>query len=418
MELIIHRGAREVGGSCIEIISGKSCIIIDAGLPLSFTAGDSKKNYLPQPLFNDLLSGKTKPDAVFLSHAHLDHYGLASFLPSNIPIYCGKTTQKLMELSSLLSPTNNPPLQVTHFQPKKEMKLGSFKITPYLVDHSAMDAYALMVEVGGKTLFYTGDFRGHGRKKRLFEEFIQNPPTIDVLMMEGTMVGPRSNEVFITEPELEEEFINVMQNCEGTVFVTVASQNIDRLVTIFRATKRSKRKFIIDLYTAEVLDSLTDYPRLPKTFWPGIRVAYSNAIINRLENAGRRDIVEKHLKNRIQWTRINDTPHEFAFLCRPSVFAPIKKHLNIRKSAWVYSMWTGYLKRSTPLRSMKNYFDENGVIYHYIHSSGHARLADLKRFVEAVNPGTIIPIHTYHSELFQGHFKKVKMVKDGERVKI
>ena len=81
MELIIHRGAREVGGSCIEIISGKSSIIIDAGLPLSSMEGDSKKDCLPQPLFNDMLSGETKPDAVFLSHAHPDHYGLASFLP-------------------------------------------------------------------------------------------------------------------------------------------------------------------------------------------------------------------------------------------------------------------------------------------------------------------------------------------------
>ncbi len=418
MELIIHRGAREVGGSCIEIISGKSGIIIDAGLPLSFMEGNSKENCLPQPLFNNILSGKTKPDAVFLSHAHLDHYGLASLLPSNIPIYCGKTTQKLMELSSLLSRSNNSSLQVTHLQSNKEIKLGPFIITPYLVDHSAMDAYAFLMEADGKTLFYTGDFRGHGRKKRLFEEFIQNPPAIDILMMEGTMVGPRSDEAFSTEPELEEAFIDVMQKCEGTVFVTAASQNIDRLVTIFRATKRSKRKFIIDLYTAEVLDSLTDYPRLPKTFWPGIRVAYSGAIINCLGNAGRQDIIEKHRKNGIKWPRINEHPHEFVVLCRPSVFTPIKKHLDIRKSAWVYSMWPGYLERSGPLKNMKSYFDGQGVEYHYIHSGGHARLSDLKRFVEAVKPGTIIPIHTYHPELFQGYFGKVKMVDDGERVQI
>jgi len=418
MELIIHRGAREVGGSCIELISRQSSIIIDAGLPLSFMEGDSKENYLPQPLFNNILSGKTNPDAIFLSHAHLDHYGLVSFLPSNIPIYCGKTTQKLMELSSLLSPSKNHPLQVKHFQSNKEIKLGPFIITPYLVDHSALDAYAFMVEAEGKTLFYTGDFRRHGRKKWLFEGFIQKPPSIDVLLMEGTMVGPRSDEVLLTETELEEAFADVMQKCEGTVFVTASSQNIDRLVTIFRATIRSKRRFIIDLYTAEVLDSLTDYPRLPKTFWPGIRVAYTAAIINRLENAGKQDIVEKHRKNGIKWARINEKPHEFVVLCRPSVFAPIKKYLDIRKSAWVYSMWAGYLERSGPLRRMKSYFDNQGVEYYYIHSSGHARLADLKMFVEAVKPGTIIPIHTYHPELFQCFFGKVKMVEDGERVRI
>ena len=418
MKLIIHRGAKEVGGSCIELISGKSSIIIDAGLPLSFMEGDSKKDCLPQPLFNDMLSGKSKPAAVFLSHAHPDHYGLASFLPSDIPIYCGKTTQKLMELSSLLNPSKNPARQFSHFQSNREIKLGPFTIKPYLMDHSALDAYAFLVEAEGKTLFYTGDFRGHGRKKGLFEGFIQNPPAIDVLMMEGTMVGTRSDEVFLTELKLEEEFTEVMQKCAGTVFVTAPSQNIDRLVTIFKATMRSKRKFIIDLYTAEVLDSLTDYPRLPKTFWPGIQVAYSGAIIKRLENAGRQDIVEKHLKNVIRWPKINEKPIEFVVLCRPSVLAPVKRYLDIRTSAWVYSMWPGYLERSASLKRMKSYFHDKGAEYHYIHSSGHARLADLKRFVKAVNPGTIIPIHTYHPELFQEFFGKVKMIADGESVRI
>lgn len=81
-------------------------------------------------------------------------------------------------------------------------------------------------------------------------------------------------------------------------------------------------------------------------------------------------------------------------------------------------MWPGYLDRSGPLRRMKRYFDDNGVEYHYIHSSGHARLSDLKRFAEAVTPGTVIPIHTYRPELFQKYFGKVKMVEDGERVRI
>jgi len=67
MELIIHRVGKEVGGSCIEIKSGKTGINLDAGLPLSFMEGDSKENCLPQPLFNDISSGKNKPSALFLS---------------------------------------------------------------------------------------------------------------------------------------------------------------------------------------------------------------------------------------------------------------------------------------------------------------------------------------------------------------
>jgi ribonuclease J len=380
--------------------------------------GDSKKDYLPQPLFNDMMSGETKPEAVFLSHAHPDHYGLASFLPSNIPIYCGKTTQKLMELSSLLNPSKNPTLQITHFQSNEEFEIGPFRIKPYLMDHSAMDAYGFLVQAGGKTLFYTGDFRGHGRKKRLFEELIANPPAVDVLLMEGTMVGPRSDEAFSTEAKLEEEFIGVMKRCEGTVFVTASSQNVDRLVTIYKAARSSNRRLVIDLYTAEVLDSLTDYPRIPKASWPRIRVGYSGPIAKRLEEKKRQDILEKHRKNAIKWPRIHDNPSEYVVLCRPSVFGPIKRYLDFQRSAWIYSLWKGYLEFSEPLKRMKRHFDQAGTAFHYIHSGGHARLTDLKSLVEAINPGTVIPIHTFHPDLYQDYFQKVKLVEDGERIRI
>ena len=46
---------------------------------------------------------------------------------------------------------------------RKPFELRPFTITPFLVDHSAFDAYALLVEAGGRRLFYSGDLRGHGR---------------------------------------------------------------------------------------------------------------------------------------------------------------------------------------------------------------------------------------------------------------
>ena len=62
---------------------------------------------------------------------------------------------------------------------------GPFTVTPYLVDHSAYGAYAFLIEADGKRLFYSGDFRAHGRKGKLFDGFIKNhPKDIDVLMID------------------------------------------------------------------------------------------------------------------------------------------------------------------------------------------------------------------------------------------
>jgi ribonuclease J len=36
--------------------------------------------------------------------------------------------------------------------------------------HSAYDAYSLLIGADGQRLFYSADFRGHGRKAALFEQ--------------------------------------------------------------------------------------------------------------------------------------------------------------------------------------------------------------------------------------------------------
>jgi len=104
LKIVIHRGAHEVGGSCIELNFKDSTILLDIGLPLSHNFDDDIDSSLPQPLFQDLRQGAKKVDAVILSHAHLDHYGLAGVLPQGIPIYCGEASVKLMALSKEVSP--------------------------------------------------------------------------------------------------------------------------------------------------------------------------------------------------------------------------------------------------------------------------------------------------------------------------
>jgi ribonuclease J len=34
MELIIHRGSKEIGGNCVEVSAGGPRLILDVGLPL------------------------------------------------------------------------------------------------------------------------------------------------------------------------------------------------------------------------------------------------------------------------------------------------------------------------------------------------------------------------------------------------
>jgi len=414
MQIVIHRGAHEVGGSCVELVHEGTTILLDIGLPLDFDINDDPESQLPQPLFRQLQNGQKDIAAAILSHAHLDHYGLAGLLPDGVPVYCGKASAALMEITEIVTANKSKSFKSNHYTQQQPFHVGSFIITPYLMDHSAFDAYGFLVQAGEKSLFYTGDFRGHGRKAKLLDKLIKNPPKVNVLLMEGTLIGERADELTVSEEDLQKDFVRVIEKTPGIVLVSVSSQNIDRLVTIFKAAKQAGRKLIIDFYTAEVLDRLKDYGRLPQASWGSIRVCYPRYVAKRFEKMGLKSILEKHRSNGIRWMRLNEIGNKAVMLIRPGFLYDIKKILDLNGATWIYSMWPGYFEKSPALRKLRSYLESKGVGYEYIHTSGHARLSDLKRVAEAMSPEFIIPIHSYHPEGFKKHFSNVRLIKDRE----
>jgi len=77
--------------------------------------------------------------------------------------------------------------------------------------------------------------------------------------MEGTLLGDPREERVISEAEIEKQMVDLCRETKGVVFVSVPSQNIDRIISIYRAAKQANRKFIIDLYSAELFHRLKDY---------------------------------------------------------------------------------------------------------------------------------------------------------------
>ena len=69
----------------------------------------------------------------------------------------------------------------------------------------------------GKRLFYSGDLRAHGRKAKLFEALVRNPPrNIDIMFIEGSSLGRLAHaETFPPDDALEETFIERFRETHG-----------------------------------------------------------------------------------------------------------------------------------------------------------------------------------------------------------
>lgn len=301
-KIIIHRGTHTIGGSCIEILSGNFRIILDLGMPLMERDGaELDQEALKNPsIENGILPNVEglyahqlpSVNAVILSHPHIDHYGLMDWVHPDIPVYLSGESQTLIKVGNVFYPpamTQKTMLEhCHHFEHWQPFSIGPFTVTSYLIDHSAFGASSLLIEAEEKKIFYTGDFRGHGRKAKLFEKLVAHPiQNVDCLLMESTTLGGTHDRGFSTEEEVEEAMYQMFSTQRDVSFVMAAGSNIDRLVSIYKAVKKARKVLVLDLYQIYLLDRLKRFsPGLPPHPHDEIRVLYighhTKQIVNKL----------------------------------------------------------------------------------------------------------------------------------------
>lgn len=408
MQVCIHRGTKEIGGTCIEIESGGQRIVLDVGLPLDVVDSDA----LPLPS----VSGFEAPDVsllgVIISHPHQDHYGLAYRLPAETRFLIGGAARSILLAADVFTPEGASFENVTLLEDREPIALGPFTITPFLVDHSAYDAYAILVEAEGKRLFYSGDVRAHGRKGRLFERLVHDPPaSVDVLLMEGTTIG-RQAQAFPTEAALETRFVELFQQTDGMPLVWCSAQNIDRLVTIMRACIKTSRQLIIDMYAAHVLRA-TGNDRVPQASWDQVKVFLPRSQKRQIVRSGRFDIAASYRASRIFPEQLANAAATSVMLVRPSMLEELADARCITGARLICSMWSGYL-RDPKTQPLHTWLSLHGIPLDECHTSGHAAVPDLQRLRHAFPNSPLVPVHTAEPASFEELFGNTQLHDDGE----
>lgn len=386
--LTVHRGSRQIGGSCIELASDSGeRLFLDAGRPLD--AARDAQGLLPPTV------DTSRPATVLFSHPHMDHWGLITELPRDWDIYTGAKSAELIRLTAeLFGGCIERPIK-TWSSRSIPFALGGYTITPYLTDHSGFDAYMLLVEGFGRRILYTGDFRAHGRKATLVKRMMAHRPArVDVLVMEGTNL--RTEKPAITESELEEQFVDLTTTTPGHVFVQWSAQNLDRTVTLYRAAKRSGRALVVDLYGADVLERVATGTSIPR---PGpdfglLRVAITPGGKRLYERRGRHEFVSRMATSQAGVSRRALLGDRSIIMLRNSMVADFAAAgLGFTpRDAYAFSSWTGYLDTTDSAGAWAQ-AEAAGARTIRLHTSGHASPATLAAFATAVQPTAVVPVH-------------------------
>lgn len=401
-KICIYRGSHQIGGCATEISTGNHRIVIDFGANLP----DNEDVMTDEELAETVFDGRPC-EAVLFTHYHGDHMGLYKKIPQDIPLYIGSTAKKILEILterldylSDVSRKGLPRIQgMNCYTPAHKIMFGDIGITPCYVDHSALDSYMFLIEIGGKKIVFTGDFREHGiaGKNDTFERMVQRHiGEVDILITEGTMLSrideARGNSIQ-TEDDLKKCARELFRANKESV-ILVSSTNFDSIMEFYHALPWGMG-FVCDAYQAKLmLAVMEDKGKYYKEYQPELIHGKPRmlCIVGDMEGLGAKQNCCKAdfsiLKNK-----------GFTMLARenkPVFKAIMEKYMT--DSLVIYSKWTGYLKGKYANPGINKFIGSHRM--KILHTSGHAYVETLEKLIRLTNPTTIIPMHTECADAF------------------
>ena len=387
MNIIIHRGKHQIGGSVIEISTASTRIVLDFGNELSL---DEKYTSINLDI-NGVTKGIPDCDGIVISHYHMDHLGqLTSALPE-IPLYMGELSKEIAIISAEYQDKDLylRLLGANTFRGGEAFTIGNIHIRPLVIDHSAADSYMFVIEAEGKRVLYTGDFRMHGLRHHILEKLVNTYiGEVDVLITEGTSLS-RDAEECISEAAVLEDISSYIQDGKY-VFVMCSSTNIDRIMGIWQNMPTDK-VLICDAYQKRILDTVIN------------NVYYESSLYRRHDSP--------LVLNKGPYPKYY-MDHGFVSLVRGTEhFVSHIKEFPKDDVRIIYSMWTRYIEENLALKILLDTYPT-----YICHASGHVSKDDLVQFIELVNPDAIIPVHTDNPKKLENlvPHRNVYVVNDNE----
>jgi ribonuclease J len=438
--LTFYGGVNEIGGNKILLQDKGAKIFLDFGMSFAL-----KKQYYSLPFLSPRsekslqelgilpkLKGFYKFDekapevnAVFLSHAHLDHSAYISFINREIPVYCGETTKIILQALSEIRrgglEFNVEDITFKPFRTGDTITIEDLEIKPVHVDHSVPGAYGFIIHTSNGAVVYTGDFRAHGTKPEMTSDFVEKAretEPVAVITEATNMTGASIS----SESEVESKLNIIVGQTSGLVLADFAYADVDRLNSFYRTAKKNGRCLAVSLKQAYMLNVLREdkHLRVPdlddesilifrkskKRFrkWEKqIMEQYSDKIADVFEISKQqcKVVLAMFFYDLEELVEINPKPGSCHIL---SASEPFNEEMEI------------------DFERLVNWLRHYGLPQYHVHVSGHIMPLQLKTILKEVNAAKIFPVHTENADLFAKFMRdlksKVVVAEKGKEYKI
>jgi len=423
--LTFYGGVNEIGGNKILLQDRDVKVFFDFGMSFAlkkqyysppFLSPKSEKSLQELgilPKIEGIYIDEKSPeiDAVFISHAHMDHSAYISFINRQIPVYCGETTkiilQALSEMRRADLEFNVENITFKPFRTGDSIAIDHLKIEPIHVDHSVPGAYGFIIHTTNGAVVYTGDFRAHGAKPEMTSDFVEKAKEAEpvAVVTEATnMTGASVS----SEGEVENKLNSIVGQADGIVLADFAYTDVDRFNSFYRIAKKNGRCLAVSLKQAYLLNALRRDKglRLPDLNDENILIfRKSKKKYDKWES----QIMEKYPDKIVDVFEVSKQQCKAVLAMS---FYDLEELVEIQPEAGSCHI----LSASEPFNEemeidferLVNWLRHYGLPQYHVHVSGHIMPLQLKAILKEINAAKIFPVHTENAELFVSFMRDLK----------
>jgi ribonuclease J len=426
--LTFYGGVDEIGGNKILLRDKDTQVFFDFGMSFAikkqfysppFLSPKSEKSLQELgilPKIKGVYKFDSSPpeiDGVFISHGHLDHSAYLSFIKREIPVYCGETTKTVLQALSDIRRTNLEfdvsDLNFETFRTGKKITVDNIEIEPVHVDHSVPGAYGFVVHTSSGSIVYTGDFRDHGAKPEMTQDFVEiakKAEPIAVITEATNMTGAAVS----SEIEVEDKLNTVVEATDGIVLSEFASSDVDRLNSFCHIARRNNRCLAVSLKQAYLLDAFRKDRGL------NVPAIDDEGILIFRKSKKRFDNWEKQIIERYESQgKIFDVFEVSKQQCKVILvvsFYDFEELIEIQPEAgscYIISSSEPFNEEmEIDYERLSNWLRHYGLPQYHVHVSGHIMPLRLKTALQEMNAKRIFPIHTESADLFARFMRNSK----------
>lgn len=383
LQFIPLGGLGEIGKNIAALVHGNDIILIDCGL--AFPEEDMPGIDIVLPDITYLMENRDKVRGIFLTHGHEDHIGAVPYVlkQMSVPVYGARLTMGILDMKLLEhGVTLNPKSRI--IEPGEVVRVGSFSVEFYRVNHSIPDAMGLIIRNPVGTVVHTGDFKidhtpvdGHVAHFRKLAQIGQE----GVLLLLADSTNAERPGFTPSEKTVGQQLDRIIAEAEGRVLVASFASQVHRVYQVVEAAVRHGRHVaVIGRSMENVVQKALELGHLdfPAGTWIDV------------------DELGKFPANQVLILTTGSQGEPMSALTRMST-ADHKK-IEIQPGDTVIISATPIPGNEKAVsRTVDNLFRRGAHVFYGsqagIHVSGHACQEELKLMLNLVHPKFFVPVH-------------------------